>query len=142
LFATWFTYDRDGSGLWLVMPNGAKTGAATYSGTLYRTTGPSFAPNPWNSAGVTSTPIGSATFAFGDLDNGTFTYTFNGVTRSKAITRQIFSAPVPACTVGGEDGVRLNYQDLWWRSPAGSESGWGVNITHQGSILFATWFTY
>jgi hypothetical protein len=36
----------------------------------------------------------------------------------------------------------LNFQAMWWRSPAGSESGWGVNITHQGDILFATWFTY
>ena len=35
-----------------------------------------------------------------------------------------------------------NYQGLWWRSPAGSESGWGLNVTHQGEILFATWFTY
>jgi hypothetical protein len=24
----------------------------------------------------------------------------------------------------------------------GSESGWGLNVTHQGDILFATWFTY
>lgn len=36
----------------------------------------------------------------------------------------------------------LNFQALWYRSPAESESGWGVNITHQGNILFATWFTY
>ncbi|MGZ5080241.1 MAG: hypothetical protein ACXWHZ_12395, partial [Usitatibacter sp.] len=39
-------------------------------------------------------------------------------------------------------GATPNFQDLWWRSPANSESGWGVNITHQGDILFATWFTY
>jgi len=31
---------------------------------------------------------------------------------------------------------------LWWASPAGSESGWGVNLTQQGDIIFATWFTY
>src|SRR4051812_12846799 len=35
-----------------------------------------------------------------------------------------------------------SYQGLWWNAPAGSESGWGVNITHQGSTVFATWFTY
>ena len=35
-----------------------------------------------------------------------------------------------------------NYDGLWWRSPAGMESGWGVNIAHQGDVLFATWFTY
>jgi hypothetical protein len=36
----------------------------------------------------------------------------------------------------------VNVQGLWWRSPANSESGWGLNIVHQGDILFVTWFTY
>src|SRR5213593_4857840 len=35
-----------------------------------------------------------------------------------------------------------SYQGLWWNSPAGSESGWGINLTHQGDRIFATWFTY
>jgi hypothetical protein len=26
--------------------------------------------------------------------------------------------------------------------PGGSESGWGVNLTHQGDTIFASWFTY
>ncbi|HEX8738685.1 MAG TPA: S8 family peptidase, partial [Casimicrobiaceae bacterium] len=38
--------------------------------------------------------------------------------------------------------VQTNYQGLWWASPAGSESGWGLNVAHQGNIIFATWFTY
>lgn len=32
-----------------------------------------------------------------------------------------------------------NYEDLWW-SP--TESGWGVNVTQQHDIIFATWFIY
>lgn len=32
-----------------------------------------------------------------------------------------------------------NVQGLWWRP---SEPGWGINLTQQGDILFATWFTY
>ncbi|HET7729666.1 MAG TPA: hypothetical protein VFK48_06500, partial [Usitatibacter sp.] len=35
-----------------------------------------------------------------------------------------------------------NYQDLWYASPAESESGWGVNFAQQGDTVFATWFTY
>jgi hypothetical protein len=142
LFATWFTYDTDGSGLWLVMSNGARTAPDTYSGALYRTTGPSFDASSFDPNRVVATQVGNATFAFSDADNGTFTYTVNGVTQSKPITRQLFSSPVPTCTAGGSPGAAPNFQDLWWRSPAGSESGWGVNITHQGDILFATWFTY
>ncbi len=35
--------------------------------------------------------------------------------------------------------VTENYTDLWWNP---EESGWGINFTHQGEILFATLFTY
>lgn len=142
LFATWFTYDTDGRGMWLVMSNGERTGAGTYSGALYRTTGPAFSANAFNPAQVTVTAVGSATFTFTDSGNGTFAYVVNGVSQSKAITRQVYSTPVPECTAGGAHGASPNYQALWWASPMGSESGWGINVTHQGDILFATWFTY
>jgi hypothetical protein len=36
----------------------------------------------------------------------------------------------------------VNYQGLWWASPAGAESGWGINFAHQGDRIFATWNTY
>jgi hypothetical protein len=128
--------------MWLVMSSGVKTGATSYAGTLFRTTGPAFSDVPWTSSQVALATVGSATFSFTDGDNGTFTYTVNGITQSKAITRQVFASPVPTCTAGGTPGAAPNYQDLWWRSPADSESGWGVNLTHQGDTLFATWFTY
>ena len=142
LFATWFTYDTDGSGLWLVMARGEKTGPNTWAGKLYRTTGPSFDSNPFNPAMVATTEVGSATFAFTDSDNGSFAYTVNGVSQTKPILREVFGTSVPTCTAGGSFGAAPNFQDLWWKSPAGSESGWGINITHQGDIIFATWFTY
>jgi hypothetical protein len=37
---------------------------------------------------------------------------------------------------------RYDYQGLWWNSPAGSESGWGLDIAQQGDLWFAAWFTY
>jgi YVTN family beta-propeller protein len=142
LFATWFTYDAQGNGLWLVMPNGMRTGANTYGGTLYQTNGPGFNEVPFNSAKVASSAVGTATFAFHDAHNGTFAYTVNGVAGSKPITRQLYASPLPTCTTGGTSSAAANYQALWWASPAGSESGWGLNVTHQGDILFVTWFTY
>ena len=33
----------------------------------------------------------------------------------------------------------LNYTALWWNE---AESGWGINLNHQGNILFAALFTY
>jgi hypothetical protein len=66
----------------------------------------------------------------------------NGASGTKAITRQVYSAALPTCTAGGAHGAAPNYQALWWAAPAGAESGWGLNVTHQGDILFVTWFTY
>jgi hypothetical protein len=142
LFATWFTYDAQGNGLWLVMSDGTMTSANTYTGTLYQTTGPAFNAAPFDASKVTRTAVGSATFTFTDEFNGTFSYALNGVAGSKAITRQVFDPRVPVCALGGSATASPNYQALWWATPAGSESGWGVNVTHQGDTLFVTWFTY
>lgn len=141
LFVTWFTYDTDGSPMWLVMSDANRASEGVYSGALYRTTGPPFFNfTPGSSIGLTQ--VGTASFQFSSPTRGTFSYSLGGVLQSKSIERQEFSAPVPTCVLGGPPAATRNYQDLWWRSPGGSESGWGLNIAHQGDILFATWFTY
>ena len=154
VFATWFTYDRDGNGMWLVLPQadkqpsyydpyyGSTSNENDFAGTVYTTTGPSFDSANFAAAPpAVVTAVGTATLSFVSANEGTFTYTVNGVSQSKSITRQVFG-PMPVCTLGGNVGANPNYQALWWRSPAGSENGWGVNLTHQGDIIFATWFTY
>ena len=141
LFATWFTYDAVGKGLWLSM-TASKSGNA-YIGTLYQTRGPAFSAIPFSPAAVTRTAVGSGTVTFTDANNGRFGYVLNGTTQSKEITRQVFG-PLPACSFGAQPQLDFanNYQDLWWAAPGGIESGWGVNFTHQGDTIFATWFTY
>jgi hypothetical protein len=51
------------------------------------------------------------------------------------------SASVTAAQASAGAGAR-NYEGLWWNAPAASESGWGINFTHQGDTIFATSFTY
>jgi hypothetical protein len=46
---------------------------------------------------VTVATAGTMRLNFSDGNNGTLTYTYNGATVTKAITRQLFSSPVPAC---------------------------------------------
>jgi hypothetical protein len=92
----WFTYDLDRTSLWLSVTAG-KTAEGTYSGTLYRTTGPAFNAVPFLPANVTRTPVGTATFTFADGNTGTFDYTVNGVTQTKAITRDVFVTPGTVC---------------------------------------------
>ena len=98
LFMTWFTYDTDGRGMWLVMSSGNRTAPGTYSGPLYRTSGPPYNRVPWTGA-VTVTQVGTATFTFSGANNGTFAYTVDGFSQTKAITRQAFSSPLTACSV-------------------------------------------
>ena len=161
LFAVWYTYDSDGSPMWLVMPDavlidmsdgdmmgmmemsmmGMNRVPATFTGTLYRTTGPAFSSATFDRTAVGVTAVGMGTFQFRDADGGVFAYTVGNFSASKDITRQAFGAVMPRCAVGGvqKAASAVNYQDLWWRP---SESGWGVNVAHQGDTLFATWFTY
>jgi hypothetical protein len=97
---------------------------------------------PFDPSKVVPTQVGSAAITFTNANNASFNYTVNGITQTKAITRQVFGT-LPACaTATGSLAAAPNYQDLWWATPAGSESGWGINLTHQDDTIFATWFTY
>ena len=141
IFASWFTYDLTGKGLWLVMT--AQKGAPNvYSGLLYTTTGPAFNAVPFDPVQVMSTQVGTGTITFTDASNASFNYTAKGITQTKAITRQVFGTLPTCATATGSLAAATNYQDLWWAAPAGSESGWGINLTHQDDTIFATWFTY
>ena len=99
LFGTWFTYDVDRTPMWLAFTAPKTTDATTntYAGTLYRTTGPSFASVPFDPTKVVATSVGTASIVFTNGNAGTFSYSVNGVTGSKAITRQIFTSPGTIC---------------------------------------------
>jgi hypothetical protein len=74
-----------------------KTVAGTYTGALDATTGPPFNSVPFDSSHLTHTTVGTASVSFADGNNATFTYTLNGVSRSKALTRFVFRAPGTVC---------------------------------------------
>jgi serine protease len=142
IFATWFTYDGTGKAWWLSM-TANKVAANAYSGVLVQTQGPAFSAVPFDPARVSPAGVGNATLTFDDANNARFAYTVNGVSQTKAITREVFGV-APTCAFGAQSDLALakNYQDLWWAAPAGSESGWGINLTMQSNVIFATWFTY
>jgi hypothetical protein len=88
LFLAWFVYDGNGKPMWYVASNCAANGNGC-SGTLYRTTGPPFGPT-FDFSKVQVFSVGTVNLLFTDANNGTLTYTVNGVTASKAIVRQLF----------------------------------------------------
>lgn len=140
LFGTWFTYDADRGGLWLVMPDARRQPDGSFTGAIYRTTGTPLAQINGAPA-TTGSPanVGTATIRFAGATQATFSYTVNNVTQQKTVTRQVFSTAATCSATSATRAHATNYQDLWW-NPA--ESGWGINLAHQGEILFATWFTY
>jgi serine protease len=143
IFATWFTYDPSGKAWWLSM-TATRTGASadTYAGTLIETRGPPFSAVPFDPSRVTRTVVGTGTLAFADVNRAMFAYVVNGVAQTKALTRQVFGL-LPRCSYGAapQFATAANVSDLWWVA-GGAESGWGINLAHQGDNIFATWFTY
>jgi hypothetical protein len=140
IFVSWFTYDTSGKPYWLSMvaqrqPDGS------FAGSLDLTKGPPNSAVPFDPTRVTHAMVGTGRLTFSDVTHGTFSYTVDGISQVKALTRFVFAAPVPACTFNGvlAAAQAVNYQDMWW-VPA--ESGWGINFTHQGDTIFASWFIY
>jgi lysyl endopeptidase len=138
VFATLFTYDETGQPLWLVMSDGARQGSADiFSGTLLSATGPAFdAPH----APASLAAVGTMTLTFMSAEAATLTYSVNGVSVTKAIQRQVFGSRAALCLPAtGARTALTNHQDLWWNA---AEPGWGLNVTQQGDVIFATLFTY
>ena len=67
----------------------------SFTGPLYSASGPVFNSQPWGS--VSLSQVGTMTLRFTNGENGTLTYTVNGVTVNKAITRQQFATSYPSC---------------------------------------------
>jgi predicted AlkP superfamily pyrophosphatase or phosphodiesterase len=69
IFATWFTHDANGKA-WYLSMTAAKTGLDTYSGTLYRTSGPPLDAVRFDAARVQRVEVGTGTLSFSDANNG------------------------------------------------------------------------
>jgi len=89
LFAVWFVYNQTGQPVWYTLQPGTWTGPTIYTGLVYKTTGPYYG-GPFDPRQVGITQVGTATLSFTDSNSGTFSYTVEGVTGSKSITRLPF----------------------------------------------------
>ena len=98
IFAILFIYADGGVGnnpLW-VSATMTKTAARTYSGALDLTYGAS-SKDPFDPSLVTHSTVGSASVTFADGNTGTLTYTLDGVTQTKALTRFVFRERGTVC---------------------------------------------
>jgi hypothetical protein len=137
IYATWYTYDTSGKAWWLSMLATQQGTSQTFTGNILASQGVGL--NVASAAAPSQ--IGTGSITFSDGSNGSFTYTLNGFgTQSKSVTKFKYGA-VPTCTYSASPNFTSagNYQDLWW---VPSESGWGMNVTQQGSQIYVTWYSY
>lgn len=138
IFAAFFTYGSEGAPRWYTGSNCQLTNlscptcfqGAICMSPLTESHGPDILSDIFNPALVSRGTVGQMRLQFRSADAATLSYEVNGVGRNVDVQRQLFGAGLPP----GHD-----YTDLWWNP---NESGWGLGITQQGSIMFLTWFVY
>ena len=91
LFGAWFVYGANGAPQWFTLQQGQWTDATTWRGNIVRTTGPTLGASPYDPRMVVVVPAGTATLDFkqrpGEEGSARFTYTLDGVTTTKVLTR-------------------------------------------------------
>ncbi|MES2356327.1 MAG: hypothetical protein V4568_18380 [Pseudomonadota bacterium] len=87
IFFRIFVYDTDGRPLLFVVPGVAFITNKSFTGAIQGTTGPWFGTVPFDPTQVIRTNLGTATLTFSDANNGVLSYTVNGITKTKSITR-------------------------------------------------------
>jgi len=88
MFLAWYVYDDAGNPVWYVAPDCVVVGSAC-TGSVYSTVGPPLGPS-FDPNAVHATAVGTITATFADANNASLSYTVNGVSGTKQITRQTF----------------------------------------------------
>jgi len=88
MFLAWYVYSASGNPVWYVAPDCVVVGSGC-TGAVYSTIGPPLGPT-FNPGAVMASSVGTITASFSDANNGTISYTVNGVSGTKQITRQLF----------------------------------------------------
>jgi hypothetical protein len=136
IFGVLYAYRADGRPVWFTIPGGTfSQGRRIFQGDVYATTGPAYTSAAFDPSLVTATKVGNAAFDFTPpgLAPGIvlFTYTINGVSKTKQLQRQAFG--------NGAASWGTDRTDLWF-NPA--ESGWGLALAQHGNNIFGVWYAY
>ena len=144
-FAVWFTYDLQGAATFNTLQctfngNTCAGDISTYTGTPLAqiTTG----------ANTIAAKIGTGAITQTSANRLSLSYSIGSVVQTKAdMEPQNFVAAdqLPLCALQTATGTNFraglaNYTDHWWGGQ--NASGWGIQISHQGTQVFAGWYTY
>ena len=93
MFITMFVYDSSGNPVWYTMS--CAVAGASCSGDMLKFNGGTAPTTPWNANGLNFAKVGGMVLTFTGNDAGTMTYTLNGASSTRQITRQMFGPPTP-----------------------------------------------
>lgn len=134
----WFTHDSDGEPVWFLAPT-TRQADGRYRGDIERITGVPLAQIQGQAADP-GTVIGNAVLQFEGDNALSFTYTVNGQTQTKQLSRFAFGDKDVICRASAASRAGAsNYSDIWWNPDS---SGWGVHVSHVNDDLYTTWYTY
>lgn len=86
-----YVYNQQGGATWFLSPATFNSAAGNYQGPVFSSTGPYFGAGGFNPGGVSQSSVGIATFTPSSIYAGTLTYTVNGVSVTKSVTRTSFN---------------------------------------------------
>ena len=90
LFLAWYTYDAAGAATWFSVSGGQWISANVFRGRVTRTSGAAWLGAVYNPAAIHRVDAGEVTLTFSDPSHATMTYSIDGVTQSKPISRFVF----------------------------------------------------
>lgn len=90
LVAGWYTFGTNGKPIWYILNGGTWLNTTTYRGPLITGAGAPVVGTVYTSSTFAARSVGELTLVFSDANNATMTYTVDGVTQSKQITRLAF----------------------------------------------------
>ena len=93
MFVTMFVYDVTGNPVWYTVS--CNIVGASCSGDMVKFNGGAMATAPWSSSGLNAAKVGDMVLNFTGNDIGDMTYTLNGSSVTRQITRQMFGPPAP-----------------------------------------------
>jgi acetyl esterase/lipase len=140
-FAVWFTFDAQSKPIWHTLDCTFSNNVC--AGDLYTGRGTPFA-QIIGSANLVAVKSGTGSITLAGNRKMSLSYTIGGTSQTKLdLEPQDFAsiADVPLCTLqAGSRTTATNYTDHWWGGSA--QSGWGLQISHQGNAVFFGWYSY
>jgi hypothetical protein len=136
IFVAWYTYDTDGSQLFITMPGCTRSANGKFNrsvceGDLYRTTGTPITQQTFVPGNTQATKIGDATLTFTGNNAATWRYTVGSTTITKSITRVAFGT--------GFGNYPSDASNIYYQQGA---DGWGFSLAQHTNNYFGVIYHY